>query len=311
MDIRALEVLIALSEELHFGRTADRLGMSQSTVSEHLRRLEKRVGHALFDRTSRRVTLTQTGEILVHRLRDPVRAIRMAMREAERDGLEAKESLRIGFLGGGFYELYRPLVELYKAEVPHIRLEFVELNYDTQFTAILNGDVDIGFCRLPVGLPGLEAGPIVMSDPRVVCISTNHRLAGRTHIDAEELCGETILRVLSSNTGVKWAEYHFPLMTPERNPLKPGPIIRTVREGIAAVVADQGVFFLTKRAVQYYATPRVTYVEVNLPPIQSALVWRQGDNRLSINQLCRLLLRAAKDDLPPESIPAVLRNPLS
>lgn len=295
MDIRTLEVLLVLSEELHFRRAAERLGMTQSSVSDHIRKLENRLQRTLFDRTSRRVVLTEAGEILVHRLRDPVHAIKVAIQDAQRDGPLTQESLRVGFMGGGFYELHEPLVNYFRNEHPEIALEFVEVHYDNQFLAILHGDVDVGFCRLPVGLPGLEVGPIVMSDPRVVCVSANHRLADRDHIDAEELRGETMLRAPASRTGTKWAEYHFPLTTPEGHRLNAGPTVRTVREGIAAVVAGSGIFLLTKRAANYYATPRIRYVEVNLPPIQSALVWRQDGFQHSISLLSQALLKVASN----------------
>ncbi len=297
MDIRTFEVLLVLSEELHFGRAAERLGMNQSSVSEHLRRLEARVGHTLFDRTSRRVSLTETGEILAHRLRDPVKAIRVAMRDVERNGPKAQETLRVGFLGGGFYELNKPLVMYFKQEHPNVALEFVEVHYDTQFSAILHGDVDVGFCRLPVGLPGLEAGPVIMHDPRVVCLNLNHKWAKRDCIDAEELRGETMLRVPASSAGAKWSEYHFPLTTPEKHRLLAGPTIRTVREGIAAVGADLGIFLLTKRAANYYVTPAITFVEVNLTPIESALVWRQGDSQHAIAWLNQSLMKVAQEHI--------------
>lgn len=294
MDIRSLEVFLALSEELHFGKTAARLSMSQSSVSEHLRRLEERLGRSLFDRTSRRVTLTETGEILAHRVRDPVKAIRIAMREAERGENKSGETLRIGFLGGGFYELYQPFAHACQREHPNLALKFIELSYETQFSAVVHDEVDMAFCRLPVGLAGLECGPIVMSDPRVVCVNLEHRLAMFDHIDAEELGGETMLRVPATRTGTVWSEYHFPLKTPAGIPLKPGPMIRTVREGIAAAVAGHGVFFLTKRAAQYFATPRLAFVEINLPPIQSAFVWRRGDSRSSVYALNQMLIQIAR-----------------
>lgn len=295
MDIRSLEVFLTLSETLHFGKVAEQLSMSQSSVSEHVRRLEARIGQPLFDRTSRRVRLTAAGEIFAHRVRDPLKAIRLAIREAEHGGKPKGETLRVGFLGGGFYEFYEPLLKAHKADDSKVALEFVELHYDSQFSAILNGEVDAAFCRLPLGLDGLEAGPIVMSDPRVVCVNVAHRLAGRDHIDAEELRGETMLRVPASLAGTKWCEYHFPLATPDGHRLMPGPIIRTVREGVAAVVAGHGIFFLTKRAAKYFETPRMSFVEVNLPPIQSALVWREDDARVSIHSLNRALLRVARE----------------
>lgn len=296
MDVRSLEVFLILSEELHFGRAAERLAMSQSSVSEHLRRLERRIGRSLFERTSRRVVLTEVGEILSQRLRDPVGALRAALREAEKGVQSSSRTLRVGFLGGGFYELHEPVVRTHRSSQPDVALEFVELNYETQFSAILNGDVDVGYCRLPVGLPGLDAGPIIMSDPRVVCLGVGHRLAGRAYIDAEELGGETMLRVPVALTGRKWAEYNFPLATPERRPLHMGPVIRTVREGIAAVIAGSGIFFITKRAAQYYATPRVAFIEVNLPPIHSALCWKADDRRQIVKDFNQSTVQAAHDE---------------
>lgn len=295
MDIRTLEVLLVLSEELHFRRAAERLGMNQSSVSDHVRKLETRLQRTLFDRTSRRVVLTEAGEILAHRVRDPVQAIKAAIQDAQRDAPFIKETLKVGFMGGGFYELHEPLVNYFKDAHPEIALEFVEVHYDNQFLAILQGEVDVGFCRLPIGLPGLEAGPIVMSDPRVVCVNASHRLADRDHIDAEELRGETMLRAPASRTGTKWAEYHFPLTTPEGHRLQAGPTVRTVREGIAAVVAGSGIFLLTKRAANYYATPRIRYIEVNLPPIQSALVWRQDGYKRPIALLSQGLIKVASN----------------
>lgn len=215
------------------------------------------------------------------------------MQDARRDSPDLKETLRVGFLGGGFYELHEPLVNHFKQQHPHIALEFVEVHYDNQFLAILHGEVDVGFCRLPIGLPGLETGPIVMSDARVVCVNANHRLAHRDHIDAEELRGETMLRAPASRTGPKWTEYHFPLTTPEGHRLHAGPTVSTVREGIAAVVAGSGIFMLTKRAANYYITPRISYIEVNLPPIQSALAWRQDGYTHAISLLNQGLLKVA------------------
>ncbi len=297
MDIRSLEVFLGLSEELHFGRAAEKLAMGQSTVSEHIRRLEARIGKRLFERTSRKVTLTTTGEILAQRLRDPLQSIQMALREAAKEHSPHQQKLRISFLGGGFYELYEPLIKRHQSTWPRVDLEFIESSYSTQFSAIEDGEVDLGFCRLPVSSDRLETGPIIMSDPRVVCVNESHPLAKRNFIDAEELRGETMLSVSAAHAGKKWQEYHFPLSTPDGYPLKLGPTIRTVREGVSAAIAGHGIFFLTKRAAQYFATPRMSVVEVNLPPIQSALVWRRGDTRSILAAFNQTLLHVANDNI--------------
>ena len=109
MNIRSLEVFLALSEELHFRRVADRLGMSQSLVSEHVRKLELYLGCDLFERTSRRVVLTEHGEEFRRRIYVPVTEIKKSLRDIRFS--TSKKIVRVGFMGGGFYEMHETFVE--------------------------------------------------------------------------------------------------------------------------------------------------------------------------------------------------------
>lgn len=287
MNIRTLEAFLVLSEELHFRNAAERLGMSQSLVSDHLKKLENHLGCILFDRTSRRVTLTKDGEKLRKIIQIPVLQIKKAMTDMRFSSQQ--EVVKLGFMGGGFYELHESFINKVKEKYPEISLEFVELHYDNQFTAILNGDVDMSLCRLPVSIPGLKAGKILMRDSRVVCINSNHRLAHQDSIDFEELSGEVMLQAPIDACGKSWVNFHFPLLTPNGNALHAGRTIKTVREGLSAVASGYGIFLMTKRASTYYSSPNIKYIDVNLESIESALVWAESNNNKKIDVINTLI----------------------
>ncbi|THJ30666.1 LysR family transcriptional regulator [Lampropedia aestuarii] len=283
MNIRSLEVFIALSEELHFRRAAERLGMSQSLVSDHLRKLEADLGCTLLDRNSRRVALTENGEEFRRKIQIPLAQIKKSIIEMRFSA--KKESIRLGFMGGGFYGLHQLFVNKFNEKYPGVSLEFVELHYDNQFTSILSGAVDVSLCRLPIGMPGLQAGQVLMRDSRVICLNANHPLADRELIDFEELAGETMLQAPVGVSGKEWVDFHFPLLTPSGQQLFPGRTIKTVREGLSAVASDFGIFFMTKRASDYYSNPNIKYVDINLPLVGSALVWAENNYNERIEKI--------------------------
>lgn len=158
MDLRQFDCFLAVAETLHFGRAADALHMSQSSVSEAIKALERTLGGPLFERSSRRVALTPLGETLKRGAGPAVILLKSAIDDCRRQASGKPRHLRIGFLGGGFYELYRPLVSEFKAAHPSVELEFVELTYVTHYAAVADGSVDVAFCRLPLGADGLCHG---------------------------------------------------------------------------------------------------------------------------------------------------------
>lgn len=294
MDLRQLECFLAVAQELHFGRAAERLGMSQSTVSEAIKALERTLGGPVFDRTSRRVSLTGLGESLRRGSEPAVIGLRAVFQDCRRQAAGKMRQLRVGFLGGGFYELHSPLITEFAERHREIELEFVELSYLNHFSAVIDGTVDIGFCRLPLGTDVLQSGPIVMRDQRMLCVPDGHPFTGFSLLDPERLSEETLVRITTGSMPEEWDNFHFPKHTPAGKPIAQGPTVRTIREAIAAVSSRQGLVMLTKRAGHYYATPGISFVEIDLPPTPSALVWRRNDIRPIIHDLNETLVRIAK-----------------
>ncbi len=249
--------------------------MSQSSISETIKALERLLGGTLFDRTSRRVSLTRLGENLKNGSEPAIIALRAVYLDCKRQAAGKMRQLRIGFLGGGFYELHSPLVIEFEERHPDIKLEFVELSYLNQFSAIADGTVDIGFCRLPLGAESLQHGPVVMRDQRMLCVPDGHPFTKFSLLNPEYLSEEMLVRVTPGSVTEEWDNFHFPKHTPAGKTIAQGPVVRTIREAIAAVASRQGLVMLTKRAGNYYTTPGISFVEIDLPPTLRARVAKE------------------------------------
>ncbi|MFF0450749.1 LysR substrate-binding domain-containing protein [Streptomyces sp. NPDC004609] len=147
--------------------------------------------------------------------------------------------------------------------------------------------------RLPVGLPDLLRGAVLFQDLRMLAVPDEHRLATAGLVDPEDLRHERMLRLPPGAASPAWCAYHLPRATPSGVPIPDGPVIHTIREGLAAVEAGRGVMTLTWRSQNYYRQPGVTFVELDLPPIQSALVVREADKRTVLREFERAARRAA------------------
>ncbi|TDF86720.1 LysR family transcriptional regulator [Pseudomonas sp. H9] len=294
MELRQLECFLSVAKELHFGRAAEKLHMGQSSVSESIKALERSIGGPLFERTSRRVSLTLLGETLLRGAGPAFVTLKSTFEECKSQASGRTRRLVIGFLGGGFYELYRPLVAEFAERYPQVELQFVELTYVTQFAAIVDGTVDAAFCRLPLGKEGLTRGPVIMQDQRMLCVPQDHVFVGNGPIDPERLADEKVVRLVPGSVSQEWEDFHFPRYTPQGKPIADGPQVRTIREALAAVSARQGLVMVTQRAANYYATPNVAFVEIQLPPIASALVQRADDARRILHEFNDILVSLAQ-----------------
>lgn len=293
MDTRKLQCFVEVARQLHFGRAAERLFMNQSSVSESIKSLEGEVGGRLFERTSRRVRLTPLGESFLKDLEPVLIALDAAVEEARRRARGDKIEFNVGYLGGGFYELSGQLTDEFERVRPDARVNFIELTYLNQISAITEGVVDAALTRLPVGLAELHRSSVLFQDSRMLAVPEHHRLAEVSLVDPEELHREPMVRLPEGASTPRWREYHFPTETPSGRPIPDGPIIRTVREGLAAVESGRAVMTITRRAQAYFRQPNVVFVELDLPPIQSALVSRVVDRRSILRDFEQAAIKVA------------------
>src|SRR6266568_3921911 len=156
MELRHLEYFVAVAEELSFTRAAERLTIAQSPVSQQIRKLERELGTALFDRTTRSVELTEAGRILYAEAIALLAASRRAADNARLAGQGHLGRLALAFTGSATYELMPLLVRAYTQRFPNVTLEVrSEMLTPAQVGGLLEGSITVGLLRPPVAADGL------------------------------------------------------------------------------------------------------------------------------------------------------------
>ena len=179
LELRHLRYFLAVAEELHFGRAAARLRMSQPPLSMQIRALETVVGTPLFERSRRRVTLTRAGEVLLGEARHILSRAEGAIAAARGAGRGEIGELAIGFVSTADYNVLPPLLRDFRARAPGVRLTLREATTDVQLRALTERAIDAGFVLPPVEDPELDYRPI-HREPLVAALPEHHPLAAGT-----------------------------------------------------------------------------------------------------------------------------------
>jgi len=192
MNLRDLRYLVALADERHFGRAAERCFVSQPTLSAQIRKLEEYLGVSLVERQPRRVSLTETGAAIVERARRALLeadAI-VAIAKSDRDPLAG--TLRVGLIPTvGPYLLPHVAGRLRRA-LPRLKLMLYEYQTGPLLAKLSGGELDLGILALPVAAEGLATAPLY--DERfTLAVPASHRLAGRDRVRVADLEGESLL----------------------------------------------------------------------------------------------------------------------
>ena len=204
MEFRQLEAFVAVATELHFGRAAERLHMSQPTLSELVRRLEREMGTPLLTRTTRRVALTGAGAELLNRAQAIVSDVSEATAAVRRAANGEVGTVRLGIVPNVEPVLTPHVVEALRRHAPDISLDVHRMwPLDLQ-QAVVDGVVDVGLtCGLAVDPPGV-VGEVFCAERVLVGLRSTHRLADRESIDLTDLAGETF-GIPSASLFPEWA----------------------------------------------------------------------------------------------------------
>ena len=184
MDLRQLEYFVAVCEELHFTKAAEKLGMSQPTLSQQIRSLENEVGTPLFDRIGKRIVLTEAGRLLLDYSIQMFRIRKNAVDAIDELCNHQRGALVIGAIPSDLdYRITQLLIDFHK-EFPHVRLTV--LTSVEVLKQVLEMEVDIGIGILPLPDERIVSIPL-SSEEYVLVVPGNHELADRSSIDIEEL----------------------------------------------------------------------------------------------------------------------------
>ena len=190
LEFRQLRYFVAVAEERHFGRAAERLHISQPPLSQQVRKLEAEIGAPLLRRTTRRVELTAGGEVLLDRARDILSAVDGATEDARRAASGELGRLAIGFTGSATYATLPGLAGALREALPGVELDLHgELLTPAQVARLLDGSLDLGVLRPPVRERALEV-EVLRREPLVAVLPESHRLARAAAVPLEELRDE-------------------------------------------------------------------------------------------------------------------------
>jgi DNA-binding transcriptional LysR family regulator len=180
MDLRHLRYFICVAEEMHFGRAAMRLGISQPPLSQQIRALEDELGARLFERTSRRVRLTEVGRMFLPEAREALAQVERAVRVAQQSERGELGRLRLGFTASApFVPRIADALYGFQQSHPDVDLTLQELARDDQIYKIVNDEIDIGIVRelnQPVLPDGLTYRCLI-SEEMLLALREDHPLA--------------------------------------------------------------------------------------------------------------------------------------
>ncbi|GAB1513264.1 LysR family transcriptional regulator [Actinophytocola sp. KF-1] len=190
LEVRQLRYFVAVAEELHFGRAADRLGMAQPPLSRAIRELERQLGVRLLDRTTRQVTLTPAGEVLLRDAHTVLDAVTAAGRRVRHAGAPTP-SLRVALKADYDAGLLPRIIAAYEREDAAVPVELMMCGRGEQERALREGRADVALVPTPFEERGLDHEALV-TEPRLVALAANDPLAAHTHLRLADMAGRTL-----------------------------------------------------------------------------------------------------------------------
>ncbi|MFF3444218.1 LysR family transcriptional regulator [Streptosporangium sp. NPDC002721] len=292
MELRDIEIFLTLAEELHFGRTAERLHVSPARVSQAIKKQERGLGTALFERTSRQVSLTPAGRRFRDDLLPGYRQIREAIARATAAGRGVTGTLRVGFSAAWCGNLVVRAADAFNADHPGCDVQIHELALNDGFALLRARELDLQLTELPADEPDITTGPTVFSVPRALVVPAGHPFAARPSVSLEDLAHVQLITV----TGPPryWLDFHLPTHTPSGAPIPRGPATVAWQEVLSLVGAGKGVCPTSALAADYYSRPDLAFVPLHdAPPIDYALMWPSTGQTPRVNAFVQTVLTVA------------------
>jgi DNA-binding transcriptional LysR family regulator len=276
LDRRQLNALVAVGEELHFGRAAERLGMQQSALSQLVRRLEEQVGFPLFDRSSHHVRLTVEGERMLVVARDALAALSRVDDVAVEIAAGASGTLRLGTTEGVRDQLHL-ILERFRERHPDVEVRLLTLRMTEKVRGLLDGELDAALVRAATAVDGLDVLEL-WRERLVAVLSRRHPLAMREQLSVAELSPYPI--ILNPRERNPWAADQVEgMFTAAGVELVLGPAYESLREAVAMIAGSQAWMVVRRSVAAQERSPWLVSVPLTDPTAvgRVSLAWRSLD----------------------------------
>ncbi|MGW3337207.1 LysR family transcriptional regulator [Streptomyces sp. NPDC001009] len=288
-----IECFLTLARELHFGRTAERLGVTTGRVSQVIRKLERRVGGPLFERNSRSVRITPVGQRLADDLAPLVDGMADALRRAADASRGVTGELRVAFLGEWTAPALLKAVGLFRERHPECQVVVREARLADSRASLLDGSVDVLIASFP--FDGMACGADLLVEGRVLAVPAGHPLAGEESVSLEVLADHPVVQY-PAVTSAAFKRDRTPDRTPSGRPIPKGPAGASFSEMLTLVALGLGVLPVGEHSRRYYPRPDIAYVPLHdAPPIRRGPVWRAGNTTARVREFVRAAADVARD----------------
>jgi DNA-binding transcriptional LysR family regulator len=293
LEFRALRYFVAVAEELHFTRAAERLYIAQPALSEQIRRLEDELGVELLRRTTRKVELTAAGEEFLTRARRIVEEADAALAEASRAARGETGSVRVATGATAGLEQVPRVLRAFREERPLVHLDLRQIEWEDYSGGLHDGTVDAAFVWLPFTQGGLSVVAL-LEEPRVVALAAGHPLAGERELRMEQIVDEPWPWAETDPVALAfWTCADFRGGAAARR----GPKIRSMEGMLEGVRAGLCVATVPRSQARVSAWPGIVFRPVaDLTPATLALGWRPDSETPVVRALVAIAGRVAPGD---------------
>ncbi|MBW4454786.1 MAG: LysR family transcriptional regulator [Nostoc indistinguendum CM1-VF10] len=277
MELRHLRYFIAVAEELHFSKAAERLHIAQPPLSQQIQQLEAELGVELFQRkTKRQVQLTEAGQVFLQEAYQLFAQLSKAIDLTQRTGRGEKGKLRVGFTSLVTYDLLPVILRRFREQFLEVELVLQELTTTQQEQALFNRRIHVGFAHPPLEDNTLNQ-ECIQQEGLVVTLLETHLLARQKNISVRSLLNENFImfprhlgpglydQILSLCQQGSFS----PKVTQEAIQMQ--TIIGLVSAGMGIAIVPSSLQNLQRAGVVYRA------LEEKTPLVETAVVWRQED----------------------------------
>lgn len=292
LTLPRLRAFLAVADEGSFTRAAVRLHVAQQALSTTVRRLERELGAQLFERTTRAVKLTPSGEAMLDAARRALGELERGISEARRIDRRGRGTLAIGVMAGAALELTDPILNAFSHELPDAEVALDPHLYDDPSAGLRAGTSDVALLRPPLDERGLELRRL-FAEPRVALLSARHPLARKTELSLGELQETTVVRPASPDP--VWNDFWTAGASQTID-------ARTLEAALEMIGARRAVAISAAGWARFYPRPGVRNLPVTgLGPSEVALAWRRGEENPLVRRFVGIALATARAN------PALLR----
>lgn len=299
LETRQLRYFCAVAEELHFGRAAERLGIAQPPLSRAIGALERQLGVALFVRSTRQVSLTPAGAVLLDQARIALDAVTAAARRTRRAG-RTEPVLRVALKADYDAGLLPRVLRAYDHDPDAVPVELVLGGRGEQIPALQDGRADVALVATPFHATGLETEHL-LTEPRLLALAADDPLAAATHLHLSDLAGRTLPDGAPAERGLSASDRtsyeSIGLATPSEGPApdtEQGQL--DLAQIFSLVELGRVVLFVPASVAHRHQRADLSYREVvDLPPATLSVAWPVGPVSRPVAAFVRAAVLVARE----------------